>query len=190
MLRSRRRASLRLSRAASPRPGRGASVRPKGTSPRPKGAVLAACALAVSLAASGCTAVASADQAPPIQATNAYVPLPITPGTTYAYLAIRNYTSSPDRLVSARTSVGGQVTFRTPAAGSGQMRTVPTIVIPPNDVVRLVPDGPHLLITGAGPMKNGKAITLTLIFSHGGPVSVSAVVTNPQDTQGSNYSMN
>ncbi|MGH3155025.1 MAG: hypothetical protein ACRDNF_00395, partial [Streptosporangiaceae bacterium] len=69
MLRSRRRASLRPSRRASL---------------RPKGAVLAACALAVSLGASGCAA-ASAGQAPPIQATNAYVPLPITPGTTYAY---------------------------------------------------------------------------------------------------------
>jgi copper(I)-binding protein len=183
MLRSRRRVSVQLGRRASVQPGRRAGVRPKG-------AVLAACALAVSLGASGCSAVASADQAPPIQATTAYVPVPITPGTTYAYLAIRNYTSSPDRLVSARTSVGGQVTFRAPAGGSGLMRTVPTIVIPPNDVLRLVPDGPHLLITGAGRMQNGKAITLTLVFSHGGSVSVSALVTNPQDTQGSNYSMN
>jgi copper(I)-binding protein len=70
------------------------------------------------------------------------------------------------------------------------MRTVASISIPADSVLRLVPDGPHLLITGAGPMKNGKAITLTLVFSHGGPLNVTAVVTNPQDTQGSNYSMN
>ena len=154
------------------------------------GGALAAGALAATLGTSGCATVAAAGQTP-IQATTAYVPLPITPGTTTAYLAIRNYTHSPDRLVSVRTSVGGHVTFRAPASGSGgQMRTVASITIPAESVLRLVPDGPHLLITGAGPMKNGKAITLTLGFSHGGAVSVTAVVTNPQDTQGSNYSMN
>jgi copper(I)-binding protein len=152
--------------------------------------VLAACSLAATVGISGCATVASAGQAP-IQATSAYVPLPITPGTTAAYLAIRNYTRSADRLISARTSVGGRVAFRAPADGSsGQMRTVTSITIPADSVLRLVPDGPHLLITGAGPMKNGKAITLTLVFSHGGTVQVTAVVTNPQDTQGSNYSMN
>jgi copper(I)-binding protein len=157
---------------------------------RPRAAALAACALAATLGVSGCAVANAADQTAPIQASTAYVPLPVTPGTTYAYLAIRNYTSSPDRLVSARTSVGGRIAFREPAGHSGQMRSVPTITIPADTLVRFVPDGPHLLITGAGPMQNGKAITLTLVFSRGGSVSVSAVVTNPQDTQGSNYSMN
>jgi hypothetical protein len=164
--------------------------RSNGRPSRRPAAILAGCALAAALGISGCTTVASADQAP-VQATSAYVPLPITPGTTAAYLAIRNYTGSADRLISARTSVGGRVSFRAPAGGSnGQMRTVTSIAIPANSVRRLVPDGPHLLITGAGPMKNGKAITLTLVFSHGGALQVTAVVTNPQDTQGSNYSMN
>jgi periplasmic copper chaperone A len=157
---------------------------------RPRAAALAACALAATLGLGGCTFAQAASQTTPIQATTAYVPLPVTPGTTYAYLAVRNYTSSADRLVSARTSVGGRVSFRAPAGHSGLMRTVPSIVIPANSVLRLVPDGPHLMITGAGPMHNGKAITLTLVFSRGGPVPVTAVVTNPQDTQGSNYSMN
>jgi len=156
---------------------------------RPGTAALIACALAATLGVSGCTVANAASKTAPIQASNAYVPVPVTPGTTYAYLAVRNYTSSPDRLVSARTSVGGRVSFREPGH-SGQMRSVPAITIPPNTIERLVPDGPHLLITGAGPMKNGKAITLTLVFSRGGSVSVSAVVTNPSDTQGSNYSMN
>jgi copper(I)-binding protein len=165
--------------------------RSRGRTPRrPKGAALAACALAAALGVSGCTAAAAADQQAPIQATGAYVPLPISPGTTYAYLAIRNYTSTPDRLISARTSIGGRIALRAPVAGSAQMRTVPAIVVPPNSVLRLVPDGPHLLITGAGPMRNGKTFTLTLVFSHGGPIPVTALVTNPQDTQGSNYSMN
>lgn len=157
---------------------------------RPRAAGLVACALAATLGVSGCAAANAADKSAPIQASTGYVPVPVAQGTTYAYLAIRNYTSSADRLVSARTSAGGRVTFRAPAGGSGQMRTVPTITIPADSVLRLVPDGPHLLITGAGPMQNGKTITLTLVFGHGGTVSVSALVTNPQDTQGSNYSMN
>jgi copper(I)-binding protein len=159
-----------------------------GRPARRPAAILAACALAASLGISGCATVASADQAP-IQANTAYVPVPINPGTTAAYLALRNFTHSADRLISASTSVGGRVTFRAPA-GAGQMRTVSSITIPPESVLRLVPDGPHLLITGAGPMKNGKAITLTLVFSRGGTLKVPALVTNPQDTQGSNYSMN
>lgn len=164
--------------------------RSSGRPARRPAAVLAACALAATLGLSGCATVASAGQSP-IQATTAYVPLPMHPGTTAAYLALRNFTHSADHLVSARTSVGGRVAFRAPAKGSsGRMRTVASITIPADSVLRLVPDGPHLLITGAGPMKNGKAITLTLVFSHGGPLNVTAVVTNPQDTQGSNYSMN
>ena len=166
-------------------------LRSRGRTPRrPKGAALAACALAAALGVSGCTAAAAADQQAPIQATGAYVPVPVTPGMTYAYLAIRNYTSQPDRLVSASTSVGGRVALRAPTGSSGLMHTVPTIVIPPNSVVRLVPDGPHLLITGAGPMRNGRTFTLTLVFSRGDRVPVTALITNPQDTQGSNYSMN
>lgn len=159
-----------------------------GRQARRPAAVLAAGALAASLGICGCATVASAGQTP-IGANTAYVPLPISPGITAVYLALRNFTSSADRLVSASTSVGGRVTFRAPARG-GQMRTVSSIIVPANSVLRLVPDGPHLLITGAGPMKNGKAITLTLGFSHGGTLKVTAVVTNPQDTQGSNYSMN
>jgi copper(I)-binding protein len=154
------------------------------------GCAVAACALAATLGTSGCATRAPAAPAP-IQATTAYVPLPITPGTTAAYLALRNYTHSADRLISARTSVGGRVIFRAPAGGtSGRMHTVASISVPPESVLRLVPDGPHLLITGAGPMKNGKVITLTLVFSRGGTLDVTALVTNPQDTQGSNYSMN
>jgi copper(I)-binding protein len=181
MLRPRGRASWQPS---------GLGRRPSGLGRRPGTAALAACALAAMMGVCGCAAAKAAGQTAPIQATNPYVPLPVSPGTTYAYLAIRNYTNSPDRLMSARTSVGGRVAFREPAGGSGQMRTVPSLTIPANSVLRLVPDGPHLLITGAGRMQNGKAITLTLVFSHGGSLSVSAVVTNPQDTQGSNYSMN
>jgi copper(I)-binding protein len=67
---------------------------------------------------------------------------------------------------------------------------VPAIGIPAHTIVRLVPDGPHLVITGAGAMHNGKVITLTLRFRSAGLVRVTALVTNPQDTGGQNAYMN
>jgi copper(I)-binding protein len=69
------------------------------------------------------------------------------------------------------------------------MHTIPSISIPANSIVRLVPDGLHMLITGAGPMPGGKDITITLIFAHAGSQSVVAQVTNPE-SGGSSYFLN
>ena len=160
--------------------------------PRAAGPVMtAACALAVVLGAAGCaTAASAAGQTSAVAAATAYVPLPVTPGLTSGYLVIRNYASQPDSLVQVRTSAGGTVTFRAPARGGSQMRTVPDIALPGGATVRLVPDGPHLLITGIRHLQNGKVITLTLVFRHANPIQVQALVTNPQQTSGSNYFMN
>ena len=69
------------------------------------------------------------------------------------------------------------------------METVPDLGIPADSLLRLSPDGSHLLITGAGPMKGGTQITLTLVFARGGTVSVAAEVTNPE-SGGSSYFLN
>lgn len=120
------------------------------------------------------------------------MPVPVTPGLTSAYLVIRNYTSHADSLIAVRTSAGGRVSFQAPAdRSSSQMRSVPAIALPADATVRLVPDGPHLLIAGIGHVQNGKVITLTLIFRHAGRLQVQALVTNPSQTDGnSNYFMN
>jgi copper(I)-binding protein len=119
------------------------------------------------------------------------VPVPVTPGTTSAYLVLRNNGARQDSLVAVRTSAGGRVEFRMPARGGTKMRSVPAIVLPPHTTVRLVPDGPHLLVAGIGHLQNGKVITLTLQFRHASPVQVQAIVTNPSQTGGSsNYFMN
>jgi hypothetical protein len=46
-----------------------------------------------------------------------------------------------------------------------------------------------MLITGVGPVRGGKDITLTLRFAHAGRVSVVAQVTNP-GSGGSSYLLN
>ena len=141
------------------------------------------------LAAAGLAGCGRASASPAIAVATAYVAQPSVPGETVGYLVIRN-NGGRDRLISARTSVGGKVAFRAPGQpGSTVMHTIPAIGIPAHDTVRLIPDGPHLLITGAGPMRGGKDITLTLVFAHAGTVSVVAQVTNPQ-TGGSSYFLN
>jgi copper(I)-binding protein len=161
-----------------------------GRAPTRRVAQVAAAACLVLLAAAGLTGCyARATTGTSIALATAYVPQPSVPGQTVAYLVIRN-NGRRDRLISARTSVGGRVTFRAPARhGSTVMHTIPAISVPAGATVRLVPDSLHLLITGAGPMRGGKDITLTLVFAHAGAISVQAQVTNPQ-TGGSSYFMN
>jgi copper(I)-binding protein len=151
-------------------------------------AAAAACVVLIGGAAvAGCAQKAAA--AASLQLGTAYVEVPTAGGTTEAYLVIRN--SGPaDRLTSARTSVGGRVIFRAPAGSGGTtMKTVTDIRIPAGATVRLSPVGFHMLITGAGPMKGGTQITLTLAFAQGGTLSVVADVTNPA-SGGSSYFLN
>src|ERR1700727_1009792 len=98
----------------------------------------------------GCYTRASA--APAIELSTAVVPQPSVPGKTVAFLVIRN-NGGPDRLVSARTSAGGRVTFG--AKGNSATGTLPAISIPGHDVVRLAPNADYLLINGARLMNGG-----------------------------------
>lgn len=148
-------------------------------------------ACAMLLAALGVTGCATASAASSIFITSAYVPQPTTPGTTVAYLDIRN-NGHPDRLVAVHTSVGGTVLLRAPGArhaGTVTMHTVADIPVPANSLVQLNPDTYHLLITGAGPMHDGKDIMLRLTFANAGTITVLALVTNPE-SGGSSYFLN
>ena len=147
----------------------------------------AATAVAGLAGLAGCAAPAVAGSQ--VQLSTAFVPVPQTPGTTVAYVVIRN-NGPADRLVAARTSVGGRVTFRRasgPAAGT--MATIASVRIPAHSTLAMRPDGIHMLIAGAGRMRGGKDITLTLVFARAGPVSVIAQVTDPQ-SGGSSYFLN
>ena len=149
---------------------------------------IAGAALLAAFAVTGCTS-ASAESS--IAIASAYVPQPTTPGTTVAYLAIRN-NGSADRLLSAQTSVGGRVQLRAPLgqhSGVLTMHTVPDIPLAAHSMTLLNPDTSHLLITGAGTMHDGKDIMLRLTFANAGTITVIAMVTNPQ-SGGSSYFLN
>ena len=145
----------------------------------------------VAVSVTGC-AVAHASSAPSIAATAAYVQQPTATGkTTVGYLDIRN-NGGADKLVSVTTSDGGSVTLRGPLRpGSSPvvMHTVADIPLPSDAMTQLVPTGYHLLITGAGPMHDGKDIYLTLKFARGGSMTILALVTNPE-SGGSSYFLN
>jgi copper(I)-binding protein len=146
----------------------------------------AASAAALAGLVAGCAAQAGAS--PSIQIATAYVPVPHD-GITVAYVVIRN-NGGADRLVAAHTSAGGRVTFRTAhGPGASVMSTIPSVRIPGHATLAMRPNGVHMVITGAGPMRGGKDITLTLEFAHGGPVPVVVTVTNPQ-SGGSDYFLN
>jgi periplasmic copper chaperone A len=150
--------------------------------------VIAGALLLAAVAVTGC---ASANASSSISITSAYVPQPTTPGTTVAYLDIRN-NGHADQLIAVHTSVGGTVQLRAPVArhaGTLTMQTVPMIPIPANSMVRLNPDTYHLLITGAGPMHDGKDIMLRLTFANAGTITVIALVTDPE-SGGSSYFLN
>ena len=150
---------------------------------------IAGAALLAALVVTGCASAGGAT--PSIHVASAYVPQPTTPGTTVAYLEIRN-NGPADKLVSVQTSVGGKVQLRAPAgrhSGVLTMRTVPDIPIAANAMTRFNPISYHLLITGAGSMRDGKDIMLRLTFASAGTITVIAMVTNPQ-SGGSSYFLN
>jgi copper(I)-binding protein len=150
-------------------------------------AIGVACAAVVTAAAmAGCSA---GRQGSSIAATAAYIQLP-TGKTTVGYLDIRN-NGAADRLISVSTSVGGTVEFRAPLRAGVTpvvMHTVPDIPIPANSMTHLVPASYHLLISGPGPMRDGKAITLRLTFAHAGTITILALVTNPASGGGGYFS--
>jgi periplasmic copper chaperone A len=144
------------------------------------------------LAAAGCSAAAGATSSgPAISVPAAYVQVPASGDTTVGYMDIRN-NGSADQLISVRTSVGGTVELRAPAhpgVAPVVFHTVTNIPVAPNAMTELVPDSYHLVITGAGPLTDGKDISLTLTFAHAGKITILALVTNPE-SGGSSYFLN
>jgi copper(I)-binding protein len=137
------------------------------------------------LALSGCGSPTAT-----IATTSAYIPQPTTPGSTVVYMDIRNNGKVPDQLISATTSVGGQVSFLAPdgmRSGTMIMKLVQKLTIPAQSMLRMNPNSFRLRITGAGHMQGGKDVILTLRFAHGGNVTVIALVTNPESGGGSYF---
>jgi len=149
----------------------------------PRSLALAAVAAVLATGAGGCASRNHAGGSG-IVVVGAYVQEPAATGkTTVGYLDIRN-NGDADQLVSVSTSVGGNVELRAPVTKGVSpvvMHTVTSIPLAAGSTTQLIPNSYHLLITGTGPMHDGKDIQLTLHFAHGGPVTIYALVSNPQN---------
>lgn len=149
---------------------------------------------AAALLAAGATGCAARNHAggTGIIPTGAYVQQPTATGkATVGYLDLRN-NGAADSLLSVSTSVGGTVELRAPVAKGESpvvMHTVTSIPVAADATTQLIPNSYHLLITGAGAMHDGKDIQLTLKFAHASPVTIYALVTNPQNG-GASYFLN
>jgi periplasmic copper chaperone A len=152
---------------------------------------VAGSAALVAVAAAGCSAPNHAGGSG-IVMTGAYVQEPTATGkTTVGYMDIRN-NGAADQLIAVSTSVGGTVELRGPVTADATpvvMHTVTSIPLPSDATTQLIPNSYHLLISGAGPMHDGKDIQLTLRFAHGTAITVYALVTNPQNG-GASYFLN
>jgi len=138
--------------------------------------------------AAGCS-VPPAQAGPVIKLSSAQVTEPGASRITDIYVDVQN-DGPQTKLISARISVGGRVTLRSPVqSGQVEMHSVPFITIPAKSFVGLDPNGSHLLVTDAGRMRPGTEITLTLVFARAGAFSVPAMVTNPQ-SGGASYFLN
>ncbi len=151
---------------------------------------LAGAAVLAALAVAGCSSAKAESSS--IAATAAYIQQPTATGkATVGYLDIRN-NGSADQLIAVSTSVGGTVELRAPVRPGGTpviMHSVADIPIPADAMTQLIPNSYHLLITGAGPMQDGKDITLRLTFVHAGTITILALVTNPE-SGGASYFLN
>jgi copper(I)-binding protein len=132
-----------------------------------------ACAVA---ALTACTPSSSGQQ--PIKIGGAYIVEADGPSDVDAYLVIRN-SCAANHLLRVTSSGGGTVVLRGPhIPASASDSSVRDLAIPAHSMVRLGPNGLHLVIIHSGHLIPGRNVTLTLVFSRGGRMQVAASVTN------------
>lgn len=96
-----------------------------------------------------------------------------------AYLSLLNEGPDFDRLVAIRTSVAADTELHeTRADDDGLMRMhhVEAIDLPVGTTVELVPGGLHAMLLEVDRLDEDQQVELELVFEHGEPVTVTAVV--------------
>ncbi len=99
------------------------------------------------------------------------------------YLTISNSGGAPDRLVKASGDIAKSIELHTVIKSGDviQMRPVEAIEVPANASVALQPGGFHVMLIGLKrDLKLGDTFDITLQFEQAGPVTVQAVVKQPE----------
>lgn len=128
-------------------------------------------------------AASAASAATGVQVSGWAQPTVAGQSTGAAYLVIRNYGPSADRLVSLASPAAGMVSVhRSMTVGDiSRMRAAGAIVVPPGKILTMSPGGYHVMLMGLkAPLKPGTRLPLTVRFEHGGerrlslPIQMSA----------------
>ncbi|MBX3489646.1 copper chaperone PCu(A)C [Parvibaculum sp.] len=99
--------------------------------------------------------------------------------TGAAYLTLENAGGEDDALVEARSDVAEKVEIHdmTMDGMVMRMRKLDRLALPAGETVRLAPGGLHImLIRLHGPLAEGNAVPLTLVFEKAGEIDISATV--------------
>ncbi|RTM14179.1 MAG: copper chaperone PCu(A)C [Bradyrhizobiaceae bacterium] len=105
-----------------------------------------------------------------------------TPGgakTGAAYMTVKNSGVSPDRLVSATTSVADKVQFHEERGENGvsRMQEVASVNAEPGAQIVFKPGGMHMMMVGLKqPLKEGQTFQMTLQFEKAGSIAVAVPV--------------
>lgn len=103
-----------------------------------------------------------------------------TAPTAAGYMSVTNHSSTPDRLVSARSPMARSVEIHDSSVADGVMRMRPLpdgVALPPGATLRLAPGGPHLMLIGpTGGFARGGRVPVTLSFEGAGDVTVELEV--------------
>ncbi len=101
-------------------------------------------------------------------------------GQSAAYFTIANTTSAPDALLSATSPAAAVVEIhetRTDDAGMTGMHPLHQVAIPAGESVEFKPGSNHLMLAElTGELVVGQMIELSLVFEHGGAVTVMAEI--------------
>ena len=100
-------------------------------------------------------------------------------GTAQVYLVIRNLAAVPDELIAVRTPIASRVIFTQGGALGGPQTQVADLTVPAAGTLSLSPLTGGLLIERPVSFENRQMVPLTLVFRHGGQITVDATVTAP-----------
>jgi periplasmic copper chaperone A len=135
-----------------------------------------AAAMLLSVASAGAAGAADIEVANPFMRA-----APMAGGTGIAYLTINNH-GGADRLVSAESDIAKAVELHTHIKDGDvyRMRKIESLAVPEHATVELKPGGDHVMFIGlAAPVKEGKTVSLTLVFEKAGRVAVQVPVLAP-----------
>ncbi len=103
------------------------------------------------------------------------------PGSDVAavYLTLRNPTTKPISIVSVQSSIASHAMIHETRTEGGQSRMRPheQLMVPPGQVVKLEPEGLHVMLHGlTQTVAVGQSIRLDLVLADGSKVQVAAPV--------------